>query len=178
MDLPLDIWIIIIDYLSNRDKTQIRLVSREMNTCVLYFDECVDIAKIKNLSYFDKFRNVLYDGYSILPKNVKRIKFYNNFNGDVMGKIPNGVTHLTFGARFDRDIKGAIPNTVRYLTFGWDFNQDIMGAIPDSVIYLAFGWNFNQDITGAIPDSVKKLKMRKYLFKKFKKYIKGKKQTN
>ena len=50
MDLPTDLWKLIIDYLGNRDKCTIMRVNKKLAICVQYFDQEVDINRIRKIS--------------------------------------------------------------------------------------------------------------------------------
>src|SRR5579872_3691428 len=112
----------------------------------IYYCDKVNIYKIHDIWYFDRFTNITryspdVDYYYYkpkLPKSINHLIFSNNFSGKNMikGRIPNSITHLTFGNLFNDDIKDCIPNSVIHLTFGSCFNQNIKGCIPNSVTHL------------------------------------------
>src|SRR5436853_434969 len=130
-----DIVTIICEYLSDYDKLQFLLVSKNNFNHIknIYFRDLVCIDKVYGLWYYNNITNILCDKFM---------------------KFPLCITHLTFEWNFNQDIKSAIPESVTHLTFGFKFNQDITSAIPTSMTHLTFGNNFNQDIKSAIPESV------------------------
>src|SRR5437868_3282394 len=96
----------ILNILPTKDKLNLMIICTYFNEFKykIFFNHIVDYDKIKKLSYYDQFTNLLL-------KNIQ--------------KLPKYTTQLTFGNKFNKDIKNCIPNSVTYLTFGDNFNKNI-----------------------------------------------------
>src|SRR5579872_1016020 len=154
-----DIIIYIVSYLKTKKKIKFLSLSRDLHALKdkIYYEDMIDIDKIHNLWYFDKFTNVLIYDTNItykFPMFVTHIIFGPYYNKNVKGLIPNSVTHLTFGEHFNQPINDCIPNSVTRLSFSFNFNQSIDNCIPNSVTHLTFGPHYDQSIKDCIPTSV------------------------
>ncbi|KAF2071203.1 hypothetical protein CYY_007471 [Polysphondylium violaceum] len=60
--------------------------------------------------------------------------------------IPNNVKRIIFGNQFNQLlVEGTIPSTITEINFGISFNQSLKKTyLPPSLTYLSFGKNFNQ----------------------------------
>ena len=160
----------ITTFLCDREKIKFLSITKRLHLLKnrIYYNELIDVDRIYEVSYYDKFKNIQISGYQIytgviLPKFITQLTLdtfcgIEDVSGDIDGPIKrcisNSLTHLTFGRYFNRDIKGCIPNSVTHLTFGYNFNQNIKDCIPNSVTHLTFGFSFDQNIKDCIPNSV------------------------
>ena len=151
-----DIFCHICTYLRDIDKLNFLSVSSFMHqlTSRVFFNDQIQIKKIINIWYFDRFTNIITDQLDVYPKCISHLTFGHRFDKNINGCIPPSTTHLTFGSWFDHDIDGCIPPSTTHLTFGSWFDHDIKGCVPPSVTHLTFGSYFNQDIDGCIPPNV------------------------
>jgi len=164
--LCIDAILKITDFLSDRDKMQLTMISMSMDVLKyrLMYREKIHIGKIVELPYFDNFECVeLSKIVNMYPKYVKyvyfkatsgnlsllhsapitHLSFSENFNKSIKYKIPPSVTHLRFNRYFNKEIKNDIPQSVTHLTFGHAFNQPI-DNIPPSITHLILGKSFNK----------------------------------
>src|SRR5579872_7065492 len=158
-----DIIIYIVDFLAVHDKIKFLSLSQNLHSLKdkIYYKDEIDIKKIHQLWYFDKFTNIIVDNFAyILPKSINRLKLNCPFNINIKGKLPNSITHLVLTGWLDQDIKDMIPNfgttNLTHLTFGPLFNKSIKGCLPNSITHLYFHplSLFNQNIKDCIPNSV------------------------
>lgn len=72
----------ILIYLNNEDKVNSLSTTKKLNEFKnkVYFDEEINIEKIKKLTYFNQFRNI---------------------HTDYLDNFPLNMTHLTLGSRFN-----------------------------------------------------------------------------
>ena len=96
-----NIILLICEHLHDIDKVNLLKSNKVINNLKyhIFFNQKILSSKIKNLTFSDRFTNVIIDSTTI--------KF-----------LSDNVTHLTFGKLFNQNIKGAIPNSVTHLTFG------------------------------------------------------------
>ncbi|QGR53577.1 fnip repeat-containing protein [Moumouvirus maliensis] len=172
-----DVILYIFDHLSDKDKIMICSTNKYFREYLehIQFYGLYDYNKIKNLSYYARFRYIEYMVDNInISKGITHLTFINQVDQSIKKNIPlgeyitnnspnkqkiykflyNGLTHLTFGCDFNQPIKEYIPDTVTHLKFGKCFNQPIKDCIPKSVTHLTFGYLFNQSIEGCIPNNV------------------------
>lgn len=137
--LPLEIWNIIFSSLeSNHDKFHLLITFRDMFKCSVSFDEMMDLNKIINSQWFNKFTNIfINNNVNELPLNITKLTFRDNFNNEITMKIPSTVTHLAFGTYFQKSVDHCIPSSVIELTFGDYFSRSLEN-IPSSVVTLNF----------------------------------------
>src|ERR1041384_4274010 len=97
------IWIICL-YLSDKDKINFLSSKNEFHTLKntrLLFNDPIDKSKIMNLSYYNRFTNILSGNTINFPLCITKLTFHKYFNQDIKNAIPSrSVTHLTFGDHF------------------------------------------------------------------------------
>lgn len=156
MSLHLDIILCICKFLSEKETVRLSTTSKYFLTVPhnVWFDQPVQIKKIKNTTYFDRFRNViLCNTDTCVPKCAIRVVTDDFFNTSIERLMSPSVTHITFGHRFNQSVEGHIPASVTHLTFGYGFNQHIYDSIPDCVTHLTFGHCFSKQIRANVKRS-------------------------
>ena len=81
-----------------------------MRTCIdfnqlkykILYDDQVAYIKIRELSYYDRFTNVITCDIVKFPSCVQKITFQWYFNQSIEKGIPASVKHLTFGDGFNQ----------------------------------------------------------------------------
>jgi len=161
LDLPIELWTIIIEHL---DKIiDIGIVNNyfyclTLNRKIFNVDESnVDNFFSNNIQYSRlrinlnaKLEYLIYpreivdmSGPELLVKMMSNNNTFNNMQNlynELKNRpvFPNSLTHLTFGIYFDQEIKtDVLPQALTHLTFGAYFNQEIKaGVLPQALTHL------------------------------------------
>ena len=134
-----DIWCYIASVINDdKDKCQLMMTCKDISKCAFYFNQEIDIDKIINSQWFNKFTNVLiHDNVRILPYSITHLSFDDVFNKSIIMRFPPTITHLTFGRYFSKSIEYCMPSSVIEITFGDNFYGSLIG-IPSSVKTINF----------------------------------------
>uniref|UniRef100_A0A6C0CB70 F-box domain-containing protein n=1 Tax=viral metagenome TaxID=1070528 RepID=A0A6C0CB70_9ZZZZ len=176
LSLNEDIILEICNKLNDHEKISFTSITQKLDLLKrkLIFINQIDVCKIQNLPYFDRFESIILSKpETVPPKNAKNVyyrtnelvfpefvthlTYYHDYGSSLhppLIKIPDSVKYLTFGNYFNQNIDGCIPTSVAHLKFGVFFAHSIKNCIPNSVTDLTFGDDFDQDISGNIPESV------------------------
>jgi len=178
-----DIFLLISQYLSNRQNIMATMTSKKMNQLKykIIYNGKIKIEKIILLTYFNNFENVdicSFKSIGCLPKNIKHIhyeyylpksdnlKFVTTltFKGKdfsmIQNNIPPSVTYLIIKPPYyaNNIYNINIPHSVTHLKFSGLFINDKYklshDSIPPTITHLTFGYRFSGQIKGSIPSSV------------------------
>src|SRR5688572_4841545 len=108
-----DVFIKIGEYVSDKEKITLTMVSRKMNrlNMVFTYHEKIDTNRISKLPYFNNFECVkINDKTAYFPAKAKYVYLTTE-----RSNVPDFVTHLTFGDKFNKSIKYIIPTSVTNL---------------------------------------------------------------
>jgi hypothetical protein len=174
MQLIKDVYLAISEFLNNKEKIRLTMISKEMDGLkfVFLYRDKVKINLIVDLPYYDNFENVasshLYIGEHMMTGNLigllkkgrfpKNIRYHhyttNTTHFFLFASIVSNCTLMKCEQIEDEYFFEGVPFFTTHLNFV-NFNQPIIGVtIPQSVTHLDFGDNFNQSIVGCIPSSV------------------------
>ncbi|BCS82686.1 putative F-box and FNIP repeat-containing protein [Cotonvirus japonicus] len=182
-----DVIFYILEYLTDQEKIIFFSVNKKFNKFKyeIYFYTEYDYDKIKNLPYYNRFKQIKFTGTEnipiettnlifhspilnyvpltkdTIPKNVKRLKFGPFFNLPLNDCIHDGITHVKFGKMFNQPIIGQIPKSVVCLKLNDAYTHSIKHSIPQNIIYFKILCNFNFN-TNDIPKTIKKLSLINY----------------
>jgi hypothetical protein len=177
LSLCSDIYLIISDYIHDKDKIAMSMVSREMNKLkyvFIYVDE-ISFEKIRCLLYFNNFIYVRLNKkyppgqYNILPLNCKHIHVMYSDIDIPWFQTSNGksvkIKHISFGDGFD-GFNSNIEIKIHHicfasnarLTFGHQYNHSFSTILPPNITHLEFGFGFYRCINPLVLTNIKYLK--------------------
>jgi len=180
-----DIIIKICDILCDRDKFKFLSTSKKNRTYKydVFYNDKINIKKIVESEYFDRFTNIIITGsrrknkINKVPKHLIKLRL-NSFGGTKLDKIPASVTKLTlFGhcnenilqnlpqtlikliidIQIERNIKGYIPKNVTHFCIRDLKNISLIECLPENLTHLILGYNYEKNIARYIPKNVKYL---------------------
>lgn len=120
----------------DKDRCRLAMTCMKLIKSEFYFNNLINIKKINNLQWFDKFTNI----------RVVNFK-----------KLPQSITHLTFEKNFDTSLKGRIPLTVKSVTFFWDLDYvsvSSLGTLAELYFKIT---HFQESVNDYFPLSVKEI---------------------
>lgn len=122
-------------FLNDKDKIRFLISCKKfihLLHVTTFNDKIYDYNRIKNISYYHRFKRVGYTTNSLI--------------------IPDGITHLFFNEKYNNQINRKLPSTIIHIYFGNNFNNKILKErLPESITHLTFGHNFDQSVQGCIP---------------------------
>lgn len=136
MQVPLDILGCIIVFLKgNNDKCRLLMTCKEISKSKVTFNEPVNIKQIYRSKWFHYFTDVNnVTEISLLPKNIIKLGFAENFDKNLISRIPKSVIQLTFSSGIFTG--NEFPETVTHLCFRHKKRIISIGTFPKSVSHL------------------------------------------
>lgn len=148
--LPAEIWVMIINHSSLRNKDSLCLLITCKNLyCLGNFWKIKGFVNLQKNDFHHKYYHnlvhiVIKECFDIYPRSLKSIEFDYTFNQLLVEKLPD-VRSLQFGDYFDQPIH-YLPTNLKYLTFGLCFNRSLNNVLPTHLKYLELGCYFNQPL--------------------------------
>ena len=136
MQISRDIWGCIILFMKgNNDKCKLLMTCKEISKCNVTFDDPINIEQIYKSRWFHYFTNVNnVTDILLLPKNIIKLGFSENFVNNLISRIPKSVIQLTFSN--GNFIGDEFPETVTHLCFRHKKRIISIGNFPKSVSHL------------------------------------------